>query len=102
MKKKITFFVNKFKEYARMEERCSAALKMSGYRKELNHDAIVELKANLDEARENELKPLKAKLEGYRGLPPNSQLALAKLAEAEKELEDLTASLTREISSLHV
>ena len=85
-----------------MEERCSAALKMSGYRKELNHDAIVELKASLDEARENELKPLKAKLEGYRGLPPNSQLALAKLAEAEKELEDLTASLTREISSLHV
>lgn len=102
MKKKIAFFTEKFKDYARMEERCSAALKMSGYRKELNHESIVDLKSTLDEARELELKPLKVKLEGYRGLPPNSQLALAKLAEAEKELEDLTASLTREISSLHV
>ena len=102
MKKKIAFFAEKYKDYAKMEERCSAALRMSGYRKELSHDAIVELKASLNEARELELRPLRAKLEGYRGLPPNNQLALAKLAEAEKELVDLTASLTREISSLHV
>ena len=61
----------KQKEYCRLAERHSASLKMSGYRKELNHDAILELKVSLDNARENELRPLKAKLESYRGLPPN-------------------------------
>ena len=61
----------KQKEYSRLAERHSASLKMSGYRKELNHDAILELKVSLDNARENELRPLKAKLESYRGLPPN-------------------------------
>ena len=55
-----------------------------------------------DNLRETELKPLKAKLDGYRGLPPNIHLAQAKLAEAEKELEDLTYSLTKEISEFHV
>ena len=71
MKKKIIFMGEKQKEYSRLAERHSASLKMSGYRKELNHDAILELKVSLDNARENELRPLKAKLESYRGLPPN-------------------------------
>jgi len=52
--------------------------------------------------RETELKPLRGKLDGYRGLPPNTPLALAKLAETEKELEDLTYLLTKEISEFHV
>ena len=102
MKKKIVFMAEKQKEYSRMEEKLSVALRMSGYRKELSHDAIVDLKSSLDVARDSELKPLKSKLDSYRGLPPNVPLAQAKVAEAEKELEDLTLALTREISSLHV
>jgi len=51
---------------------------------------------------ETELKPFRGKLDGYRGLPPNIHLAQAKLAEAEKELEDLSYSLTKEISEFHV
>jgi hypothetical protein len=102
MRKKIVFMAEKQKEYSRMEEKLSVALRMSGYRKELSHDAIVDLKTSLDVARESELKPLKAKLDSYRGLPPNVLLAQAKVAEAERELEDLTEALTKEISSLHV
>lgn len=37
----------KQKEYSRSAEKLSSSLKMSGYKKELTHDAIVELKNNL-------------------------------------------------------
>jgi hypothetical protein len=96
------FMTVKQKQYAAEEDKLAKALRMSGFRKEVSHEAILDLKAKLDAAESAELKPLKAKLESYRGLPPNSQLALARLAEAERELEELTLALTKEISSLHV
>ena len=99
---KIKFFVDKAKEYEKQAEYHSAALKMSRYRKEFSHQAILELKNSLDQALECELKPLKAKLESYRGLPPNTNLALAKLAEAEKELQILRETVRNKISSVHV
>jgi hypothetical protein len=47
MKKKIIFMAEKQKEYSRSAEKLSSSLKMSGYKKELTHDAIVELKNTL-------------------------------------------------------
>ena len=47
MKKKIIFMAEKQKEYSRSAEKLSSSLKMSGFKKELTHDAIVELKNTL-------------------------------------------------------
>ena len=51
---------------------------------------------------EKELKPKQVKLMGYNGLPPSLELAKAKVAEAEFQLEELTRELTEGISALHV
>jgi chaperonin cofactor prefoldin len=48
------------------------------------------------------LSPLQAKLDSYQQLPPNLELAMVRVAQAQNELQELTHELTKEISDLHV
>ncbi|XP_046854163.1 HAUS augmin-like complex subunit 1 [Xenia sp. Carnegie-2017] len=50
---------------------------------------------------EDELKPLKTKLDNYHSLPPNMSLAKVKLEEARIELETLEEQLTKDIEQIH-
>jgi len=101
MKSKMVFMAEKQKEYSTKKEKLASMLRKTGYREELNQEAIVKLKYSLDEAKET-LKTMKSKLESYRSLPPNSLSARARLAEAEGELEELSKVLAIEFSNLHV
>ena len=82
-------------------ERYETLLKKNGFKKELQHDTLVQLKAQLDSLKEA-FTPLKSKLDSYEALPPNLELATVKVAEAQKQLDDLTNELIKEISILHV
>lgn len=100
--KKLAFMKEKQKEYARTIDKYEALLNKTGANsKEISHESIVQTKRDL-EAMEETLAPLKAKLEGYQELPANLDLAKVKVAEAQKELEELSHQLTKEISMLHI
>ena len=102
MQKELGFLMEKLKDYTKAGEKYASILKKNGYKTEISHEAIMKMKKNLDELEQTELKPLKTKLEGYKGLPPSIELAQAELMEAEKQLERLTNEMTEEISALHV
>lgn len=99
--KKMDFLKEKQVEYAKTVAKCESVLQKNGYQSELEHETLMVMKEQLDEL-QNTLKPLKAKLESYQALPPNVELAKAKVAEAQAQLSDLTHQLTSEISTLHI
>ncbi len=100
-RKKIEFMTEKQREYAKTAQRLETSLLRSGLKKEVCHESLVAAKEKLD-ALETELKPLKLKLESYKELPPDVELAKVKVAEARQELAELTQKLTSEISMLHI
>ena len=102
LRKKTGFMMEKLKEYSKSVESYKYNSKKNGLRKEILHETILNLKKELDDIEEQELKPKQLKLTGYNGLPPSLELAKAKVAEAESQLEDLVRELTKEISALHV
>ncbi len=51
MKNKLVFLSRKQKDYQKQIEKYSSMLKMSGYREDISHRAISELKASLDSVR---------------------------------------------------
>ena len=101
-RKKTSFMIEKLKEYSRSLENFALILKRNGHRKEISYEYIIQLKNDLDELKENELKPLQTKLKSYNGLPPSIELAKAEVAEAEAKLEALTKELADKISALHL
>ena len=102
LRKKTGFMMEKLKEYSKSIETYKYNARKNGFRKEILHENILSLKKELDEIEEKELKPKQVKLMGYNGLPPSLELAKAKVAEAEFQLEELTRELTEGISALHV
>ena len=101
-RKKTAFMLEKLQEYGKTAEMHKSVTKKNGFKKEILHENILNLKKDLDELEANELKPKQIKLAGYNGLPPSLELAKAKVAEAEHELESLQHELTKEITALHV
>jgi HAUS augmin-like complex subunit 1 len=100
--KKLEFLKEKQREYGKTSERAESNLRKAGFSKEVMHERLVELRVELDEAEKEVLTPLRRKLESYRDLPPDMELARVKVAEAERELERLTHALTKEIQVMHV
>lgn len=102
LRKKTAFLTEKLKEYSKSLESHKVSLRKNGYRKEILLENLLNLKKELDDMEEKELNPKQIKLLGYNGLPPSIELAKAKVAEAENQLESLVQELTREISAVHV
>ena len=102
LRKKTGFMMEKLKEYSKSVETYKYNSKKNGLKKEILHENILNLKKELDEIEEKQLKPKQLMLMGYNGLPPSLELARAKVAEAENQLEELVRELTKEISALHV
>lgn len=102
LRKKTGFMMEKLKEYSKSVEASKYNSKKNGLRKEILHENILKLKKELDDIEEDDLKPKQLKLMGYNGLPPSLELAKAKVAEAENQLDELVRELTKEISALHV
>jgi len=100
-KKKHEMLYGKGKEYEKTVDKYDMLLVKNGVKDELKHGAIVELQLHLDQLLE-EIRPLKAQLEGYGSLPPCTELAQVKIQEAAKLLEELTSQVTMKISALHV
>jgi hypothetical protein len=101
VKSKIEFVARKQNEYAESASKKKRELQKSGVSSEVEHEALVTMKAELT-AMQQRLEPMRAKLNGYQQLPPNLELAKLKVAEAQKELDELTQKLTEGISALHV
>lgn len=100
-KKKLEFMFSKEKEYQKSVDKYEMLLLKNGVSEELKHGAIVELQLQLEQLLE-EVRPLKAQLDGYSSLPPCTELAQVKIQEANKLLEELTSKVTQKISALHV
>ena len=102
LRKKTAFMMEKLKEYSKSVETYKVSLRKNGYRKDILLENLINMKKELDEMEENELNPKQIKLRGYNGLPPSLELAKAKVAEAESQLESLVQELTKEISAVYV
>ena len=100
-KNELHFLGEKSKEYDKKSFRHESELKKNGYSKEIDHDSILALRKQLDDLEETH-EPLKTKLKSYQSLPPDLELGRVKVAEAQKELDDLSHQLTKEISGLHI
>lgn len=102
-RQKTAFIVEKGKEYSRLIDRHRSILEQRhGYRPEISQEALLGLKAELDRIREEELKPLKQSLEAYKGLPPDFQLAQAKLAEAQVKFDQLNSQMMKRIADMQI
>lgn len=87
-KEKFSFADSKYKEYQKLEMALKATIKKNGYSSSSTHETILDLKEQHDKVIE-EMKPVSAKLEAYKGLPASLELARAELAEKEEELREL-------------
>ena len=100
--KKMTFVKEKQAEYTKKAAKLEQTLLKNGMTtRAIEHDNLVTMKEELVKLR-SELEPLKAKLSAYHELPPNLESAKVRVAEAEGQLADLTAQLTKEIAGLQV
>lgn len=97
---KSEFFAGKQKEYAKMAEKYKHHLKKY-LKPEYKHESLTDIKGKIDSL-SLELEPLKDKLDAYQELPPSLELARVKLSEAKNELDQLTQTLTKDISELHI
>ena len=102
LRKKTAFMMEKLKEYSKSVETYKISLKKNGYKKDIILETLLNLKKELDDMEVKELNPKQIKLRGYNGLPPSLELAKAKVAEAESQLESLVQELTKEISAVYV
>jgi len=102
LRQKTAFILEKQKEYSRLVERFGAILERNGFRNEIAHDQLLAKKAELDRIREEELEPLKQKLAAFKSLPPDFELAQAKLAEAESKFEELNIHMMKRIAAMEL
>jgi len=102
LRQKTAFMMEKQKEYSRLVERFSSILERNGFRNEISHQQILAKKAELDRINEQELEPLKEKLASFKNLPPDFELAQAKLAEAESKFDQLNNQMMRKIAAMQL
>ena len=62
---------------------------------------IPAMKKNLDDI-ENQMKPVQAKLEAYKGLPPSLELATAELSAKQQCLDKLKTKLQNELQKIEL
>ncbi|KAJ8287012.1 hypothetical protein GJAV_G00045990 [Gymnothorax javanicus] len=67
--------------------------------KSLTHQAILEVSEKIAEL-EQEILPLKKKLESYRDLTPSPSLAIVKIEEAKRELASIDAEFDMKVDSI--
>ena len=100
---KAEFIMEKGDEYSRQIDRHNSILEQQhGYRPEIAPETLLALKAELDRIRNEELKPLKQSLDAFKGLPPDFQLAKAKLAEAQVKFDQLNSQMMESIAGLQI
>ena len=100
--KKSEFLSKKCIQYKRDIEKLEITLcKNGGNDSTIEHSELVKLKLKVDNL-EEELKPLKRKLDGYQSLPPSVEMARIELAKSEVELENLEKQLSGSISEIHL
>jgi len=103
LRQKTAFILEKDKEYSRMIDRQKSILEQrSGFRPEISLETLLAIKAELDRIREDELAPLKASLDAYKGLPPDFQLAQARLAEAQVKYDQLNTQMMQRIADMQI
>ncbi len=100
--KKTEFMREKQRDYTRSAAAREAELTRAGMRSELRQERLLSVAEEIKRKEEEELAPLKAKLEGFRSLPPDLGLAKIKLAELEAELAELTQRLTALVNMMHI
>jgi len=100
---KTKFIVEKHKQYSQMIDRHNSILEQqSGFRPELSLETLLAMKTELDRIREEELAPLRQSLDAYKGLPPDFQLAQAKLAEAQTKFDHLDKQMMQRIADMQI
>jgi len=100
--KKLNFMQAKEKQYkANVEKEESLIQKNTGGDQTLRHSNIETLAREL-QTLENELDTAKRQITGYLDLPPSLDLAKVEISKAEKELKELTAQVSNNISTMHL
>ncbi|CAB3984523.1 HAUS augmin-like complex subunit 1 [Paramuricea clavata] len=96
-----TGFLNqKTGEYQRQLDQLLSYQKQANLEPALYHKALEKKYEDVVKL-EEDLKPLKSKLDTYHSLPPDISLAKVRLEEARRELQSLEEQLTRNIDSMH-
>ena len=99
---KAEFFSKKCQEYKRNEKKLEAVLaKTGGNDPRVNHSEIRRLRAEVERL-EEEQRPLARQCSAFATLPPSVELARARLATAQEELEKLENSVSGALSDLHL
>jgi len=95
----LDYFKAKNKEYQITLKKLKLILDRSGYKSNISHDTLIELKNEL-ESLKNDIKPLKEEIANYKNLPPDETLAKVKISEAKQNLERLEKELSEKVASI--
>ena len=98
-RKKYSFLQGKERQYLKDQDRYVTTIRKNGFEKAHSHESIVSQKKKLDDIEER-IKPIKSKLDGYKGLPPSLDLAQAEMAEKENTLLKLKLELQKEVENI--
>ena len=99
---KAEFFSKKCQEYKRNEKKLEAVLaKTGGNDPRVKHSEIRRLRAEVERL-QTEQTPLARQCSAFATLPPSVELARARLASAQQELEHLDHSLSGALTGLHL
>ena len=98
-RKKYSFLQGKERQYLKDQDKYVTTIRKNGFEKAHSHESIVSQKKKLDDIEER-IKPIKSKLDGYKGLPPSLDLAQAEMAEKENTLLKLKLELQKEVENI--
>mmetsp|Transcript_17899 Transcript_17899/g.27996 ORF Transcript_17899/g.27996 Transcript_17899/m.27996 type:complete len:285 (-) Transcript_17899:45-899(-) len=97
----ISYLNNKKKEYEESINSLSAEIERSGYRPQLSHTALVEMKEEEAKLRK-EMEPREKEVKGYRELPPDVSLATLKVEETRRLLASLEKEIQAKLETMHL
>ncbi|KAK7089847.1 HAUS augmin-like complex subunit 1 [Littorina saxatilis] len=97
--KEVSFLQSKIQEYAKLLSKLKDSVSRTGVDSSVFHESLVKRAQDLLKL-EDELGPLKKKLQAYNELPPDISQAKLKLVELRRHLEHLEDELSKKIGSL--
>ncbi|XP_035165909.1 HAUS augmin-like complex subunit 1 [Oxyura jamaicensis] len=95
----LNFLRDKYKDFKIRIKAAEEQLAASGLDPSLTHQSLVSMSEKLDEM-QTEVVLLKKKLESYLDLTPSPSLALVKIEEVKRELNDVEAEFSKQIDML--
>ncbi|XP_071110633.1 HAUS augmin-like complex subunit 1 isoform X1 [Haliotis cracherodii] len=100
-RKKVSFFIDKAKQYKGSMQKLQAELTRVGADPSLYHQTLVKKSEEL-QALKQKIAPLRIKLQMYYDLPPDLSQTKVKIEELKQQVSALESELTRRIDLMHL